>query len=142
MFSKTILALIVAALVAGLSGAASAALDSNWVVQLRATDLNNDNGLLATQFGTAAEHWRTSRRGRMTVQMWRYTARAQSRWSKDVKVAQPANVKMTWDLRIVAGADYAGAKFRLQVWNPSGTSYDIDRQLDHRPRQRLPRAYI
>jgi len=131
---KLIVIGIVAAMVMGLAAAASAGVNDNWVIQLRASDLNGANFMTATQFGTNATKTDGNDAGTDALLSGNPGTAAEiyctdlggasPRWYKDIR-APFAGATKVWNLVLTAGISYADTKIKVTGWNPTGASYDL-----------------
>lgn len=136
MMKRLIVLGIVAVMVMGLSVAASATLDTKWVVQLRASDMVGANMVDATQFGAGTVSTANLGIKWLATSIGIYVAgtEADGRRYKDIRALADDTVLEVWDLTLEAGASYAGTQCKLFGWNPAGTAYDIDDTLADAPK--------
>jgi hypothetical protein len=104
------------------------ALDTQWVVYLRAADPNGNAYVLNNMYGTGnitPSHLSTLPSDAVVLYCPDRDG-PEPYWTRDVRTAEPQGVVMVWNLVAVAGAGYPYTSFILTAWNPTGGQYDID----------------
>jgi hypothetical protein len=108
-----------------LATAASAALDTAWVIKLRVSDLNGANAGSINQYGTGATGRNSQTPGPSVVFM--YLAGSEPNYYfRDIRAPEPYNVVMEWKLTVAAKSGYPASQFKLIAWNESGATSDLD----------------
>lgn len=108
-----------------LATAASAALDTAWVVKLRVSDLNGANYGSVNQYGTGTTGRNSQSPGPSVVYM--YLAGSEPNYYfRDIRAPQPYNVVMEWNLTVAAKSGYPATQFKLTAWNETGATSDLD----------------
>ena len=131
---KLIVMGIVATMVMGLAGAASAGVNDSWTVQLKASDAVGANAMTACQFGTktgltnavdaGTDAGLGSNPGNYAEIYCPDLGTTAPRWYKDIR-APYAGQPITWNLLLTAGPQYSTSTIKLAIWNPTGASYDL-----------------
>lgn len=121
---KRLIVLSVVMLVA-LATAASAALDTEWVVKLRVSDLNGTNAGSTNLYGTGVTG-RNSQSPAPPVVFMYLTGSEPNYYFRDIRAPQPYNVVMEWKLTVKAQPAYPANKFRLTAWNETAAAQDLD----------------
>lgn len=121
---KRLIVLSVVMLVA-LATAASAALDTAWVIKLRVSDLQGANYGSVNQYGTGTTGRNSQTPGPSVVFM--YLAGSEPNYYfRDIRAPEPHYVIMEWPLTVAAKSGYPATKFKLTAWNESSASNDLD----------------
>ncbi|MCX8053142.1 MAG: PEP-CTERM sorting domain-containing protein [Armatimonadetes bacterium] len=113
-----------------LATAASAAFDTFWQVNLLVSDLNNMNAGVANIYGTATTTASSNQNPSGNVVYMFYTPNGtQYTFRKINAVESPPDptVIHEWPLSIGTRPGWTGGStFKLRVWNPTGTAFDLD----------------
>ncbi|MGQ9455361.1 MAG: PEP-CTERM sorting domain-containing protein [Armatimonadota bacterium] len=121
---KRLIVLSVVMLVA-LATAASAALDTAWVIKLRVSDLNGANSGSTNLYGTGA----TGRNSQFPAPpvVYMYLAGSEPNYYfRDIRAPKPHYEIMEWVLTVAAQPLYPAHSFMLKVWNQTQAAEDLD----------------